>query len=576
MNSRRRGSKREVDTKSIFLIIAAVAVVMAAVYVIVHVAGKIKSDYEGLEFTKEDDESTVIDIELKEEDKIGWSETDKGWKYLVKKNEYAVDQWLEIDGYLYYFGEDGYMLTGEMKQEGQIFTLHNTKGYLKEIQKDWDFVPEPTEENLNSMVKTNAFWCFLQEQEEDRNTPFKVIQFRKAVDHKIKPLGDEVNPEKTTKDSMKAYGDYVYYLPMVKESQFSLLSQQEKELCNKLFRMIPGHDVKELIADHVDGFLVLDDVIFYSQEGKIYTATSGVEYTTGDERYSVIIEADDCYLVDEKGDKVVSEEENLITVGDRTYQVDRNGKIRSVKQADIVINGSTYYLSGNGTNSTLSVKTQEGDKSLIKEPYGIQSYCIVDKEIYFSAYVDKKEGGPWNSQIFKSSLDGKNKEKVSDVFPGSVGALYYDGGEIYGEYYPSLWKQGYGQLVVITKGGSIYTIEDTSVRTGTSVDGNDRLQLVMMKDGKLTALWQDCIWNSTGGVTDILWNKGVELDPSVRSILETKVREKVEETTKETQEETRVADPLKSTVPTKKEEIVVPIVEPKESEEIVNVIPLER
>lgn len=599
MDSRRRRPKKKSDVKSIFLILAAAIVMIAAIYTVINVIGKIKSDYENLEFTKKE-ESPVIDIEVKKEEEIGWNETDRGWKYLLKKNEYAQNQWLNIDGYLYYFGDKGYMVTGELKQEGQIFTLHDTKGYLQNIQRDWNFVPESTGENLDSLVKTNAFWCFLQEQEEGNNSPFRVIQYRKAVENKIKVLGNASNPERTTKDSMKAYGDYLYFLPKVEESQLSFLDQNEYALCNKLFRMIPGSNKKELVADNVDGYLVVDNMIFYAQGGKIYTASSGTEYATGDDRYSVIIENDACYLVDEDGKPAVSETGDSITLGDRMYKIQSDGRIMSVERAQPVIDGKIFYLSGSGNHSAVSIKNQEGGKLIIKEPYGVQSYCIVDKEIYFSAYVDKDERGQWYSQIFKSSLEGENKQKVSDQFPGSIEVMYYyeDEGEIYGEYYPDFWNQAYGEVVAITLSGSIYKIEDKEVRTGRYVNGNDRLQLVMVKNGKLTAQWQDCSWSRTEGIISTLWSKGVELDASVRSLLMTEENQMEEGTRVDRGEgEGMTIEPHESSAPTQQEKTVAPIyppmnrdpvistegpkgdttastVVPKETEDVVEIIPL--
>ena len=52
MDSRRRRPKKKSDVKSIFLILAAAIVMIAAIYTVINVIGKIKSDYENLEFTK--------------------------------------------------------------------------------------------------------------------------------------------------------------------------------------------------------------------------------------------------------------------------------------------------------------------------------------------------------------------------------------------------------------------------------------------------------------------------------------------------------------------------------------------
>ena len=79
------------------------------------------------------------------------------------------------------------MVTGQLRQDGQIYTLHDTKGYLKNIEVDLDYVPESTGENLDSLVRTNAFWCFLKE--EEGTGLFKTILYRKTVENKIMVLG---------------------------------------------------------------------------------------------------------------------------------------------------------------------------------------------------------------------------------------------------------------------------------------------------------------------------------------------------------------------------------------------------
>lgn len=97
---------------------------------------------------------------------------------------------------------------------------------------------------------------------------FKTILYKKTVDNKVKPLGNEKNPEKATKNSLRAYGDYVYYLPKVAESKRSSLSEEEKERCDVLVRMIPGQNTKEIIAENVDGYLVLMKLFTMPRRGR--------------------------------------------------------------------------------------------------------------------------------------------------------------------------------------------------------------------------------------------------------------------------------------------------------------------
>lgn len=516
MNRQRK--KKESAVKMIFLILIAVLVMTAAIYVVVRVFGKISSDYKELDFSKAE-ETTHIEIDTDEGPKAGWYETDEGWRYYLDEKNFVTDAWKEIGGYLYHFGEDGFMITGEWKQEGQIFTFHDTKGYLKKIGTDLDYVPESTGENLDSLVRTNAFWCFLKD--EEGTGLFKTIMYRRTVENKIMVLGGESAPERTTKNSMRAYGDYVYFLPKVKESQLSRLSEAEKGLCNKLFRMMPGRNTKELIAENVEGYLVLDDIIYYSQGGKILSATSGTEMATGEARYSVVIKDDSCYLVDEMGNPAVAESGNSVNVGDRIYRIEEDGLIKYVKHGQLTIDGKTYYLGGSGTNTSVNVKQDGRDTGIIKETYGVQSYCIVDNQIYYSSYVEKTASGEWYSQIFKTDMDGQNKQAVSERFPGVMQNMYYyeDEGQIYGEYHPAIWKQAYGVAAVISRDGNIYRINDSSARTGKHVDGNDMLEIVMARDGKVICLWHDCDWNRSSGITSVLWSKAIELNSGDRVLI---------------------------------------------------------
>ena len=204
-----RKRKSDSNGKTVFLMVLAGIFLAAAVYVVVRVAGAIHKDYSQIEWSSEHKTETAQSIEIEEEEKLGWNETEKGWKYKLSDDSYAANQWLEVDGFLYHFNEDGIMAQGQWEADGQIYTCHDVKGYLKNIQTDLDYVPDDMGENLDSLVRTNAFWCYLDD--EDTGI-FKTILYRKAVENKTKPLGDENAPEKTTRYSMRADGDYVYYL----------------------------------------------------------------------------------------------------------------------------------------------------------------------------------------------------------------------------------------------------------------------------------------------------------------------------------------------------------------------------
>lgn len=529
--------KSDSNGKMALLMMLAAFFLIAAIYVIVRVISTIHKDYSMIEQAQESWTETVQTIEIeKEEEKPGWNETGEGWRYKLDDESYAADQWLEIDGFLYHFDVDGIMNQGEWQEEGQIYTCHKEKGYLKNIQTDLDYVPDDMGENLDSLARTNAFWCFLDD--EDTGI-FKTILYRKTVENKVKPLGDETAPERTTRYSLRADGDYVYYLPLVKESEESRLTEAEKKLCGRLVRMIPGQAVKEIIAEDVDGYLIVDGTIYYAQEGKIHSARSGTEIAVGEESYQVQIKDGGCYLTDAFGTIVLPEDGNTIEIGDRSYRLEEDGEIRYVKRRDVSVNGFSYGLKGSGSKMSVSIEDEGVTKGRITGENGVQSFCIVDNSIFYCAYVDRGQNGEWYSRIFRSDLNGEGKTPVSGIFPGTITNLYYfeNEKEMYGEYYPEIWKNAYGTVVNVGQNGEIYRLNDAKVRTGVKVSGNDMLELVMAQDGKVICLWHDCIWSLETGITKVLWNRPVEISASDKIAVET-VSKLPEETEAPTQAET--------------------------------------
>ena len=520
----RRRRKKDSPITTVILIVIAVAVMISAILVVTRVIGKIQTDYENLEFDEPTESQQDIHIDTSETIRDGWNETEAGWMYYLNEETYVSDQWKDVEGFLYYFDSAGIMKTGQFKREGQIFTCHDEKGYLKDIQRDWDSVPEDTGEDLESLVRTNAFWCYLDQ--EDKGI-FKKILYRKTVEDKVLTLGGDQTPEKTTVNSMRTYGDYLYFLPKVKENQVGQISEAEKELCDKLFRIRPGSDTKELIGEQVGGYLVLDDRIYYSQNGKIHQTETGTEVPVGQGRYRVEIKDGSCYLLDSMGNAAVSEE-GILSIGDRDYRVEEDGDIRYVRHGRETIDGKTYYLKGTGENAVLYSKSSAGEKAIVGEKYGVQSYCIVDYFIYYCTYVDHGGDGTWYSQIFKCDLSGKNRQAISELFPGAIQNMYYyeEEGQIYGEYHPAIWDRAYGMVVSISRDGKIDRIHDSTERDGGISDGNDMLEILMAENGVITCYWHGCQW-SGGAISDVLWTKPIELNSSSKSPIETWSKEEV-------------------------------------------------
>ena len=65
----RRRKKKDSPIKTVFLIIMAAVIMTAAVYVVMSVVGKIRSDYKNLDFSTEQKEMPSITIDTREDRK---------------------------------------------------------------------------------------------------------------------------------------------------------------------------------------------------------------------------------------------------------------------------------------------------------------------------------------------------------------------------------------------------------------------------------------------------------------------------------------------------------------------------
>ena len=572
MESRKRQRKNDSTAKTLISSLVAIAVMVCAVFVLLGVYRRIKSDYQSIDFSKPSESPTQQTLAIENEKIVGWYETEEGFFYYTAKDEYLKDTWKEIDGFLYHFGEDGVMTEGDWSENGQKFTL-SKKGYVKNIQTDPSWEPESASEMLDSLVKADTYFVYLGEADG----VFKPILYRKAADTKVIALGGEENPEETTRNSLRADGDYVYYLPKVKSTQTAFLTEKEREVCDKLFRFRPGEDQVELIAEDVDGYLIVEGVIYYAQGGSLHRAVSGkvVDRGDSDSAYQVIVRDKNAYLADGEGKIVTAKSGTTITLGDRIYRIETDGKIQYVKHAEESVGGYTYSLSTvSGSYLGILRENAAGSQVVAQEKYGVQSYCIVDNSIYYSAYVDYDANGVWYSQIFRTALDGSGKTALGNRFYGMVGNMYAFGDEgIYGEYHPTIWKNGYGVIVNIKKDGSLYRIKDESLRAKKTTSGNDMMELVMVTDGTVSALWHDTAWSKNVGITATLWSEGVQMSANERvSVGDGSIFQEKEE---ETQPETTTApQTTEQIIVLPVEETSAPQTQPATTQEAIETLPI--
>ena len=57
---------------------------------------------------------------------VGWNRDDRGWWYADTGNSYIKSSWKTINNHWYYFGEDGYAVTGLQVIDGKKYIFDNT------------------------------------------------------------------------------------------------------------------------------------------------------------------------------------------------------------------------------------------------------------------------------------------------------------------------------------------------------------------------------------------------------------------------------------------------------------------
>lgn len=552
MGSRKR-RKKESYLWSTIMVICAIATILVAVLVVVTVFMKIKKDTS--QWGNGEKETTVAEIVIETDAVYGWVETEDGVKFREESGEFAKNTWKLWNDSLYYINENEVMEEGgSISLDGQIFTFSDS-GILQDIQMD----PNYTGTGLDSRVSSTEFYCYL-DTDSAYDGEFYPIVYKKAVGDSEEYLGGEEVPEVSSPYSLKIVDGWIYYLPQISGSN-STLSSMEQGVCNKLFRMRPGEKQKELLASSVTGYLEVDGTIYYASGGGIHKAETGTQYPTGEDQFQVRIENGVCYLLDGMGSMVSGDSSGMRTIGDRTYKLD-NGKISYVIPAQRSAGGRIYELKNEGGKDALVWTEMATGQTgvLATAEYGINSVCIAENWIYYSAYVQKGGNGERFSQICRISLDGSEQQTVSKLFAGNILNMYYYKGEqtIYGEYSPVSWESAYGQIVTIGLDGTVRMVDDSTVRTA-GTNENLMLELLLVKDGTLTCYEHLCQLDVGGQSWSILSTRPIQFSKASQDLVaesmlaageeEPVAEETAAEQTSESQEETAAAETQAETLP---------------------------
>ncbi len=484
--------------------ICALAALFVAIWVVMTVYEKIAGDSSEWATGSYEEETTELAIE--KEDVYGWITDDSGSRYREEDGSFASDSWKIWEGGLYYLKDDGYMATEDMSKDGQVF-FFGEDGALKDIQLDTGWKGQAGDDgaqDLDSLVKGPGFWSYLSSDTRYAGI-FKPICYRYTTETKERFLGSEDDPEVSTRNSLQIHDGYLYYLPQVTTQALSSLSKEEQELCNKLFRIKPGDPQKEFLAEDVTGYLVLEDgKVYIASGGEIKEAPTGTFYPIGEEKYHIQVKDGACYLIDSMGEILTGDGTGVRSVGSRMYTLDKDGKIKDVRPSGQTYEDLTFTLGDDPQDSTKKAiykEKKDGQKVVAAQARsGIDSFCIAEDKLYYSAVVDKGENGADHSQIFCMDPDGMYSKEISERFKGNIYRMYYYGGKgrIYGEYSPSSEKNCYGQIAVIDLDGNVHVIDDKASRGATGQDGDEWLSLLMVDGNTVTTFLQTCTYEEGG------------------------------------------------------------------------------
>lgn len=522
MNRKRRKGQR-IRTSYIWagiMSVCALAALFAAVWVVMTVYETIVGD--SSQWAAESSAAETSELEIDAEPVAGWITEDGGTRYLDDEGNYLSDQWIVSAEKLYYLDADGYMAVDDVSMDGQVFSF-NEDGVLTDIQLDtgWaGLTGDDNLQNLDSLVKSNEFWCYLGSDADDTGI-FRPIYYRKTTETEANVLGSEENPEMSTHNSLQIHDGYIYYLPQVTSQTLSSLSPDEQKLCNHLYRMKPGDSEKELLAENATGFLVLDDgSVYYASDGQIQKAEAGTVYSVGEAQYRVHVKDNACYLVDASGEPVSGDSSGNQVVGDRLYDLNQDGRINGVYPADRTYDQAEFTLEQNSSGVTALYRMESGGTKevIAQSDYGINSFCIADGMIYYSAYIRRDADGSRYSAIFQIAPDGSGNRQISQSFQGNILNLYYypEKGKIYGEYTPVSWRNCYGQIVVIDLDGTVNVIDDSASRGSGVMENNDLLSLVMVEGNTITTYLRSCSYSRSSGSWTVLSEKPYQFSDTLQ------------------------------------------------------------
>ena len=208
-----------------------------------------------------------------------------------------ASEWLEDGSDLYYFDDKGRAVSDlnegafnyRFDREYRLYSISYNNAYISESENDQKDYP--------GVVQTKTLWAFLDTEKQVDD--LYAIKYKKTTESFSHLLGGDSNLQYTSNFAMNVADGYIYYVAFVDASDKML-----EPIANKLFRMKPGAEKREICAEDIKGYKLIGagngDIHVYVDDGtKVKRVTSFKE----DESMKTFPEDGDYYVVTDRWQK---------------------------------------------------------------------------------------------------------------------------------------------------------------------------------------------------------------------------------------------------------------------------------
>lgn len=377
--------------------------------------------------TENYDESCLIPIEP------SWQTTSQGELAQAEVYYYLASSWLDVNGDLYYFDEEGHACTDEYS-EGAFDFGFDQDGLMESITYDANY-HEPSSTSNNDypgLVQTRDLRAYM---DWDKTLgEYVSIRYKRATESLTYYLGGESNIQYASPYAFDICDGRIYYLALENNENAQTPSIYEN-MAGKVFCMAPGADRRYIVAEGALGFKVLTDsnqdaVVYYYDGNRIRRSNDLVEdenmvLFTEDADYTVNIATQGKAFLELLTGQRVTVASDAFKAGNFTYELASDGEILGVAEKSTVSTGGYTYTFQNGTAFGVDMfRLIRGDDEnrweLISAEvagrtknihYDYSSSCII------AEYEDNAGGGGLLKVTLNGDIDVLTESRVTD---GSV------------------------------------------------------------------------------------------------------------------------------------------------------------